>query len=94
LLDAENFSTSPVDWKEQRVQEQIIDLLAVIRGGNITLAKQLIKESNIEGQLFPLARALDYLETGDEALIEKLSPEVRGIVEEVVAKLKETSPAG
>jgi hypothetical protein len=30
------------------------------------------------------------LQTGEEALIEKLSPEMRGIVEEVVAKLKET----
>jgi hypothetical protein len=55
---------------------------------------QLITEAGMEEQLFPLARAIAYLQTGDEALIEKLSPEVRGIVEEVVAKLKETSQSG
>jgi hypothetical protein len=68
--------------------------LDVVIAGQFEFARQLIAEAGLEEQLFPLARAIDYLQTGDEALIEKLSPEVRGIVEEVVAKLKETSQSG
>jgi DNA-directed RNA polymerase specialized sigma24 family protein/DNA-binding MarR family transcriptional regulator len=79
------------DSQEARIHEQMKDLIAVLRAGNFNLARRLIIESNLEEQLFPLARAIDYLQTGDEALIEKLSPEVRGIVEEVVAKLKTVS---
>jgi len=56
--------------------------------GHLELSRLLIAEAEMEERLFPLARAIDYLQTGDEALIEKLSPEVRGIVEEVVTKLK------
>jgi hypothetical protein len=66
----------------------------VAKVGKPEFARQLIAEADMEDQLFPLARAIDYLQTGDEAMIEKLSPEVRGIVEEVVAKLKETSQSG
>jgi len=55
--------------------------------GHLGFARELIAESGLEEELFPLARALDHLLTGDEALIEKLSPEVRGIVEEIVKKL-------
>jgi len=50
--------------------------------------RQLIREADLDEPLFPLARALEYVLTGDEALIEKLSPEVRGIVEQLVAKLR------
>jgi tetratricopeptide (TPR) repeat protein len=63
-------------------------LLSVAQIGQLRLAKQLLIEAKMEEQLFPLARALDYLLTGDEALVEKLSPEVKGIVEEVIAKLR------
>lgn len=66
-------------------------LLEVAKTGQLEFARQLIAEAGMEGRLFPLARAIDYLQTGDEALIEKLSPEVRGIVEEVVAKLRVAS---
>jgi DNA-binding transcriptional ArsR family regulator len=69
-------------------------LLDVVIAGQFEFARQLITEAGMEEQLFPLARAIDYLQTGDEALIEKLSPEVRGIVEEVVAKLRAISQAG
>jgi len=62
-------------------------LLAVACARYFEPARRLIAKSGLEGMLFPLARALDYLLTGDEALIEKLSPEVRGIVEEIVKKL-------
>lgn len=63
-------------------------LLGVAKAGQQSFVRRLISESNLEQELFPLARAIDYLHSGDEALIEKLSPEVKGIVEEVVAKLR------
>ena len=54
----------------------------------LVFIRQLIAETDLEEQLFPLARAIDYLQTGDAALIEKLSPEVKGIVEKVVETLR------
>lgn len=53
----------------------------------LSLIRQLIGDADVAEQLFPLARAIDYVQTGDEALLEKLSPEVRGVVEEIVSKL-------
>ncbi|MDA1312468.1 MAG: tetratricopeptide repeat protein [Acidobacteria bacterium] len=50
--------------------------------------RELIRNAGIEESLFPLVRALDYIESGDKALIEKLSPEVKGVVEEIVAELQ------
>jgi hypothetical protein len=54
------------------------------------LALQLIQESGLEEQFFSLSRAVEYIQTGDEALLEKLSPEVRGIVEKVIARLRQS----
>jgi len=66
-------------------------LLSLAQTGQLDLVRQLITEAQMEEQLFLLARAIEYLQSGDEALIEKLSPEVKGIVEEVVAKLRPAS---
>ena len=66
-------------------------LLAVARQGHRAFVRELIANSHTEDQFFPLARALDYLATGDEALIEKLTPEMRPIVEAVVASLRPAS---
>jgi len=66
-------------------------LLAMAEVGYPELARQLLTESHLEEPLFPLARALDYVLTGEEALLEKLSPEMRKIVDEVVKKLQATS---
>jgi tetratricopeptide (TPR) repeat protein len=63
-------------------------LLDVANSGRLVFIRQLIAESDLEEQLFPLARAIDYLQIGDAALIEKLSPEVKGIVEKVVETLR------
>ena len=63
-------------------------LLQIAKSGRFVLVRQLIAESDLEEQLFPLARAIDYLQTDDVALIEKLSPEVKGIVEEIVETLR------
>ncbi|HYY15547.1 MAG TPA: tetratricopeptide repeat protein, partial [Gammaproteobacteria bacterium] len=72
------------DWPNELSEA----LLSVARLGQLSFVRQLIAGSDLEERLFPLARAIDYLLTGHEALIEKLSPEVRGIVEEVVVKLR------
>lgn len=66
-------------------------LAEAAEAGHLGFVRQLIKESNLEEPLFPLARAIDYVLTGDEALIEKLSPEVRGIVKEVAATLNQAA---
>lgn len=66
-------------------------LLAGVRKGHRAFVRELIAKSHTEDQFFPLARALDYLATGDEELIEKLTPEMRPIVEEVVASLRPAS---
>jgi tetratricopeptide (TPR) repeat protein len=65
-------------------------LLYVARIGQLKFARELIGKSGLDEILFPLARAIDYLHSGESALIEKLSPEVKGIVEEVIAKLRPT----
>lgn len=66
-------------------------LLDLALGGHLLLVQQLIKESDSVEPLFPLARAIDYVQTGDESLLEKLSPEVSGVVEEIVAKLQQAN---
>lgn len=85
---AEAVNSSPhlekTDW-HALAEEQ---LRAVAHAGHLEFVRQLIEEAALQEPLFPLTRAVDYLLSGDEALIEKLSPEVRGIVEEVVADLR------
>lgn len=56
--------------------------------GSPQFIREMIHETKSE-ETFPLlSRALDYLFTGDETIIEKLSPEVRNIVLEMVKKLR------
>lgn len=65
------------------------DLLQFIAwAGHWDLARKLINASELEQPLFPLTRSLEYLRKADEALIEKLSPEVRRIVDEIVDTLR------
>ncbi len=64
----------------------------VAREGHWGLARELIDSSNLKEQLFPLARALDFLLERDETSIQKLSPEVRGIVDEIVTSLNSPLP--
>jgi hypothetical protein len=52
------------------------------------IIRDVIKEVGMEQQLFPLVRAIDYVTTSDEALLEKLSPEVRRSVDEIVARIR------
>ncbi len=74
--------------KEKWYEVVSTTLLFFAQIGQIELARQLLTEAQLEEPLFPLARALDYLLTGDDALIEKLSPEVKKLVEEMVGKLQ------
>lgn len=52
--------------------------------------REIIQLADFEEEFFPLVRAIDYLETKDETLIEKLSPEVRTVVEETIRTLQMT----
>jgi len=54
-------------------------------------SRQLITQANADEIFFPLARALDYVSTNNESLIEKLTPEMRPIVKEVIEKLSPSS---
>lgn len=65
--------------------------LALAIPANLELIQQLIIEAKLEDQLFPLARAIDVVLTGNDALVEKLSPEVQGIVRDVVKRLRKTT---
>jgi tetratricopeptide (TPR) repeat protein len=91
FLDSKEF----LNEEEYRETVELISetFLLVINQGNLELIKTLISESGLEQQLFPLARAIDYLLTGDKSIIEKLSPEVQGVVNEIVAKFEKENVA-
>jgi len=97
-VSKEGIETDKSDWQEALNSAKQADtqewadyllqyLLKLAEKSNLAFVRELITESLMEERLFPLARAIDYLLSRDEALIEKLSPEVRGIVEEIVKKL-------
>jgi hypothetical protein len=52
----------------------------------------LLKSPLVEEILLPIGRAIEYLISGDRAIIEKLSSEVRQIVEEIVAEYEKKYP--
>jgi tetratricopeptide (TPR) repeat protein len=98
-LDEGRLDSAQKVWKElqstaQKVNDYALHelLLAILLRqalkGEGKFVRQLIEDSNLAEPLFPLARALDYLKTRDETLLEKLSPEVRCVVEEIIAKLR------
>jgi tetratricopeptide (TPR) repeat protein len=47
-----------------------------------------ISQFNLEERMFPLARALDFLLSGDDSYIDRLSPEVRGVTQDIISKLR------
>ncbi len=63
-------------------------LFEVAEAENLDFINQLINESGLKDALFPLRRAIDFTLTNNEELIEKLSPEVRGVVEEIVRRIQ------
>jgi hypothetical protein len=50
--------------------------------------RTLIRESKLDDEMLPLIVAMDYMETGERAPLEKLSAEIRPIAEEIVADLQ------
>ncbi|HEX6046991.1 MAG TPA: tetratricopeptide repeat protein [Pyrinomonadaceae bacterium] len=103
LID-KNRSDAIEDWRQLKEtaekeggQARWIELASTVlrdsaEWGGWDFLRDLVDESDLQESLFPLARALDYVTTGDKALIEKLSPEVRKIVEEVVEALESAAP--
>lgn len=64
--------------------------------GHPQLARELIREQGLDEALLPMARALDYLASGDRAPVERLAPEIREVVETIIRELdsaKTTTPA-
>jgi hypothetical protein len=80
-------------WDDPETSWQGLVLGALLKsasaGGHRPFVRALIAESKTEDAFFPLARALDYLESGNESLIEKLTPETRPIVKEVIDRLQQ-----
>jgi tetratricopeptide (TPR) repeat protein/DNA-binding MarR family transcriptional regulator len=65
-------------------------LASLASSGEPEFVRQLIREAHVEEQFFPLARAIDYISSGDQSLVDKLSPEVRELVEDISKGLKRT----
>ncbi|SPF41710.1 hypothetical protein SBA4_2780002 [Candidatus Sulfopaludibacter sp. SbA4] len=60
----------------------------LVQSSQPSLVRKMIAKLGDHPQLFPLRLALEYLDTHDRDLIEKLSPEVRGVVEDIVQRLE------
>ena len=82
FIGQENIEAAKQSWAEALFSGQRSDdadwpnvvsgaLLTVAQKGQLDLARQLITEAKMEEQLFPLTRAIDYVQSGDEALIEE-----------------------
>lgn len=74
---------------EQWMSLVLNTILSSININNLPSIRDFLTHAGLDQQLFPLIRAIDYLVTGNEELIEKLSPEYRKIVTEVAKALKE-----
>jgi hypothetical protein len=73
-----------MEWSEIT----FIKIFKIIAAFDNQTINQILQENNFAEEFFPLMRAIDYLETKDEDLIEKLSPEVRIVVEETIRTLQ------
>jgi DNA-binding transcriptional ArsR family regulator len=65
-----------------------IEIFKVLKSFDNKTVNQIIQKSNFAEEFFPLITAINYLETKDETLIEKLSPEIRIVVEETIKTLQ------
>lgn len=72
------------DWQETVAYT----LFGLAQAGYLRFVRDLIQKSELGEIFLPLARALDYLLTGDKTTIEKLSPEIRNVVDEIIEKLQ------
>ncbi len=70
----------------------ILDIIfSTVKGDDFSNLRKLIDGGESENRFFPILRAVEFLETNDQTLIEKLSPEVRGVVEESIRQLKKAT---
>ncbi len=72
----------------ERITSELVEISKFINLRNI---RKLMQKSNYENEFFPLIRAIDYIETKDESILEKLSPEIRIVVEETIKTLQMVS---
>ncbi|HRH42207.1 MAG TPA: winged helix-turn-helix transcriptional regulator [Pyrinomonadaceae bacterium] len=78
--------------KVDNIMEILSKVLAVVVGlGFVQNTRELINKTKLEKEFSHLLLAIDYLETKDETLIEKLSPEIRIVVEETIKTLQMTN---
>jgi tetratricopeptide (TPR) repeat protein len=93
LHGAKDFITQAIEAlkhsKEENWNQIIYDFyLFLAKGANGHKLKELIRLTELTDRLFPIVCAIDYIETKDESLIEKLSPEIRLVVEETIKTLQ------
>lgn len=81
-----------LEFNEQWQKLLSIILLKLAESKHIKLARELIIDSSLEKEFFPLIRAIDYVLAGDKILTEKLSPEIRNIVEKLIRRLHKVKP--
>jgi hypothetical protein len=90
------FTEARTIWDEKvRPMLQAADVVRIFRamhGETLRFLRTLIREPNPDNELLPLVVAMDFLETGDRAPLEKLSAEIRPIAEEIVAELQKKLP--
>jgi tetratricopeptide (TPR) repeat protein len=75
----------------QAKREAVVGILPeVARMQGVEFAKRLISVPGLRDHpsALPYTRAFDYLITGDRTPVEKLSPEIRGIVEQIIASFE------
>ena len=75
---------SPRNWIEE-ASKKLIEIGGLSEFPSV---QKLIFQAKFEKEFSHLILAIDYLETKDETLIEKLSPEVRIVVEETIKTLQ------
>jgi len=87
---------APRVWPDIRTSIAVVNIIALFRDliGERTLPvlRSWIRESKLDDEFLPLTVAMEYLETGDRAPLEKLSAEIRPIAEEIVAELQKKLP--
>jgi hypothetical protein len=87
-------ATEAIIGKDQWMSLVLSTIISRISADKLSDIGSFITQAGLDQEFFPLIRAIDYLETGNEELIEKLSPEYRKIVVEVAAALKERREEG
>jgi len=100
LLQLGDHESSDHAWREvfdQLGNEKVASIVSAFQRvslapSNLNLLQRLIKSTPAEEILLPVARAIDYLISRDRNIIEKLSAEVRPIVQEIVAEYEKKYP--